>query len=245
MKLNTKRTLFVGLAFMIICMFWGVYDVVVPKMLVNTFGLGHTASGVVMALDNVLALFLLPFFGSLSDKCTSKYGKRTPFIVVGTILAACLVTGVAIFDGIQLNMLTANNIPVVVRDNFATQELYDIAWAARQAQVWELTKSNIFYLIALVGMLLLVLVSMATFISPAVALMPDVTPKPLRSKANAIINLMGTFGGIISLGLLAVLAKDFHSYVLVFAVIAVLMIGGLIFFLFKVNEPKLVEIMHE
>ena len=117
MKLNTKRTLFVGLAFMIISMFWGVYDVVVPKMLVNTFGLGHTASGVVMALDNVFALFMLPFFGSLSDKCTSKYGKRTPFIVFGTIAAACLVTGVAIFDGIQLNILNANNIPAKKTSN--------------------------------------------------------------------------------------------------------------------------------
>ncbi|MDD3422499.1 MAG: MFS transporter, partial [Bacilli bacterium] len=121
----------------------------------------------------------------------------------------------------------------------------DAAWATRQSMVAQVTQSNIFLLVAFIGVLLLVLVAMATFRSPAVALMPDVTPKPLRSQANAIINLMGTAGGIIALGLMAVLSKDFKEYVLLFAVLAVLMLVFLALFLWKVNEPKLVETMHQ
>ena len=44
--------------------------------------------------------------------------------------------------------------------------------------------------------------------SPAVALMPDLTPKPLRSKANAIINLMGTLGAVYTLGIVILLVND-------------------------------------
>lgn len=245
MKLNVKRTFFVGFAFLLICLFWNVYDAVVPKMLVNTFGLSQTWSGLIMALDNILALFLLPFFGSLSDKTNTKRGKRTPFIIIGTITAAVLVTGIALIDLAQLNEITAAGITPVLRADFATQEAFDAAWAARQAQIVTHTQTNSFLLIAFLGVLLLVLVAMATFRSPAVALMPDVTPKPLRSEANAIINLMGTAGGIIALGLMAVLSKDFHNYVGLFIAVAVLMLVFLLIFLWKVNEPKLVEIMHE
>ena len=55
-------------------------------------------------------------------------------------------------------------------------------------------------LVGFVVVLGLLLVAMGTYRSPAVALMPDVTPKPLRSRANAIINLMGAVGGIIVSG---------------------------------------------
>ena len=92
-------------------------------------------------------------------------------------------------------------------------------------------------------MLLLVLVAMAIYRTPAVSLMPDVTIKPLRSKANAVINLMGTIGGIIALGLMSFLSVDYHSYMLLFIVIGLLMIIMLAVFMWKVNEPKLVEEM--
>ncbi len=245
MKLNTKRTVFVGFAFLLICMFWGVYDAVIPKMLVNSFGLSQTWSGVIMALDNVLALFLLPLFGTLSDKTKHKRGKRTPFIIIGTIVAAVLVTGVALLDLAQLKEIAAAGIVPVLRADFATQEAFDAAWAARQTSLMQVTSANAFLLVAFIGILLLVLIAMATFRSPAVALMPDVTPKPLRSQANAIINLMGTAGGIIALGLMAVLSKDFQNYILLFVILAVLMLAFLVIFLAKVNEPKLVEIMHK
>ncbi len=249
MKLNVKRTFYVGFAFLLISMFWQVYDAVIPKILINSFGLNQTWSGFVMAFDNILALFLLPLFGSLSDKRDTKWGKRTPFIVMGTVIAALLITSVAIIDAAQLTALASESIEPVLRSQFVTgaagDVLFDAAWAARQAAVWDVTVANILYFVLFIGALLLVLIAMATFRSPAVALMPDVTVKPLRSKANAIINLMGTAGGIISLGVMAVLAKDFQSYVLLFLIIAVLMLGFLGLFLWKVNEPKLVSIMEE
>ena len=118
MKLQTKKVFFVGLAFFIICMFWQVYDNVISKMLINTFGLNQTWSGIVMALDNVFALFLLPIFGALSDKTKTKYGKRTPYIFVGTIIAAVFLVGVSLFDNLQMNKLEeANTGYVVTVDN--------------------------------------------------------------------------------------------------------------------------------
>ena len=90
MKLNYKRTIFVGFAFFLICAFWQAYDNTIPLILTNKFGLSQTASGGVMALDNVLALFLLPLFGAISDRCHSRLGRRTPFILIGTLAAAVI-----------------------------------------------------------------------------------------------------------------------------------------------------------
>ena len=167
MKLDHKRTVLVGLAFLSICAFWQMYDNIIPLILTNTFHLDETISGAIMAADNVLALFLLPFFGALSDKTSTRIGRRMPFIVGGTALAAVLM----------------NLIP-----------LLDDRYAANPG-----TGTLVLFIIVL-GLLL---VSMGTYRSPAVALMPDVTPKPLRSRANAIINLMGAVGGILYLGLAA------------------------------------------
>jgi len=87
MKLNYKRTFFVGLAFMSICAFWQVYDNVIPLILKDTFHVRDSYIGIVMAMDNVLALFMLPLFGKLSDKTRTKIGRRMPYILGGTILA--------------------------------------------------------------------------------------------------------------------------------------------------------------
>lgn len=80
MKLNYKRTFFIGLAFLSICAFWQMYDNIIPLILQKTFHLNETFTGAIMAADNVLAVFLLPLLGSLSDKVDTKWGKRTPFI---------------------------------------------------------------------------------------------------------------------------------------------------------------------
>ena len=93
MKLNNKRTVLVGLAFLSICSFWQMYDNVVPLILTKTFHLNETFSGGIMAADNILALFLLPFFGTLSDRTNTKIGKRTPYILLGTAAADPSVTG--------------------------------------------------------------------------------------------------------------------------------------------------------
>ncbi|MBQ3868838.1 MAG: MFS transporter [Clostridia bacterium] len=102
MKLNYKRTILVGFAFFLICLFWQAYDNTIPLILTNKFGMSQTWSGVIMALDNILALFLLPVFGALSDKVKTKSGRRTPFIMIGTILAAVLFVGLSITDAKQL-----------------------------------------------------------------------------------------------------------------------------------------------
>ena len=102
MKLNTKRTVLVGFAFFLICAFWQIYDVTIAMTLTNKFGLSQTASGVVMALDNILALFMLPLFGGISDRCKSKSGRRTPFVRTGTILAVAFLLLLSLADNAQL-----------------------------------------------------------------------------------------------------------------------------------------------
>ena len=87
MKLNYKRTLLIGLAFLSISAFWQMYDNEVPRILKNTFGMGDTLTGAIMAGDNILALVLLPVFGAISDKINTPIGKRMPFILVGTACA--------------------------------------------------------------------------------------------------------------------------------------------------------------
>lgn len=198
LKLNYKRTFFIGLAFLSIQSFWQLYDNIIPLMLQNTFGLGETLTGGIMAIDNVLALFLLPLFGAFSDKVDTRFGKRTPFIVVGTIISTIFM----IF------------IPL------ANEQ-----------------KSFIFFFISL-G---IVLLSMGTYRSPAVALMPDLTPKPLRSKANAVINLMGAVGGIITLILIRVLvpAEINPNYTSLFISVAGLMAITVVILLLTIREKEL------
>ena len=207
MKLNNRRTILVGLAFLSICTFWQMYDSVMTLILTDTFKLNETFAGAIMAADNVLALFLLPFFGALSDKTSTRIGRRMPFIVGGTALAAVLM----------------NLIP-----------LLDDRYAANPG-----TGTLVLFIIVL-GLLL---VSMGTYRSPAVALMPDVTPKPLRSKANAVINLMGSAGGILVLALGMVFAtsavrNSLMSYTGYFAVIAAIMLVALVIFMLTVREKE-------
>ena len=217
MKLNTRRTVLVGFAFMSICAFWQMYDSVVPLILTKTFALNETWSGAIMAADNILALFLLPLFGGLSDKVNTRIGRRMPFILCGTAGAVILM----------------NLLPVL--DN----KYYDITGGGSSG-------SAAFVRTAFIVVLGLQLVCMGTYRSPAVALMPDVTPKPLRSKANAIINLMGALGGILYLGVAAVLYSSSRigglahvDYTLLFAVVAAIMVGSVALLFFTVNEPKL------
>ena len=98
MKLNNKRTFLIGLAFFSICAFWQAYDFVIPLILKHRFSLGDDIAGFVMALDNILALFLLPLFGTLSDRCQSRLGKRMPFIVAGTVAASALMIALPFAD---------------------------------------------------------------------------------------------------------------------------------------------------
>lgn len=210
MKLNNKRTVLVGLAFLSICAFWQMYDNVIPLILTNTFHLNETFSGAIMAADNILALFLLPYFGKMSDATETGIGKRMPYILAGTAVAVLLL----------------NLLPV-----------FDNGYAASPSG---------FKLAAFVIALGLLLIAMGTYRSPAVALMPDVTPKPLRSKANAIINLMGAVGGIIYLGIAAVMYPNSKieglahvDYQPLFIVVALIMLVSVAVLYITVKEPRL------
>ena len=210
MKLNIRRTMLVGLAFLSICAFWEMYDFTTPLVLKNTYHLGDTWAGVVMAMDNILALFLLPFFGAVSDRCHTRIGRRMPFIVGGTAAAA----------GIILLMPTA-------------------------IKNWPLSG-----FLLLLGLLLL---AMGIYRSPAVALMPDVTPKPLRSKGNAVINLMGALGGLITLILVRVAVRTgvnaqgetVSDYSLLYYAVAALMIICIAVLFLTIREKALTAEMEK
>ena len=341
MKLNYKRTLLVGFAFFLICAFWQAYDTIVPLMLTNKFGLDQTWSGLIMSLDNILALFLLPLFGALSDRKDTRYGKRTPFIVIGTVCAVLFFVGLTFADNAQLAKLSQGtkdtywqqNYTVVNREyhsvtNNKVAETYTVHdYAAKvyfnksydqltdsekqQVQQWygdlsydsyyvynhaddsykvcvikeeggglfgktvyeyadgtpleegarttnaysslvsaaenqfahTVTQNNAGILAIFIIVLLLTLISMAVFRSPAVALMPDVTVKPLRSKANAIINLMGTAGGILVLLLGMVfgtgsVANQMMNYTWFVVTVCGIMLVALAVFAFTVKEKK-------
>ena len=188
MKLNYKRTFLVGFAFLSISAFWQMYDTIIPLILRDTYHMGDGAAGIIMSLDNIVALFLLPLFGALSDKV----GRRIPFIVGGTLGAVVLMMLLPVLDN-----------------------TYG-AWAP---------STSLIVFIVVLGALL---VTMGTYRSPAVALMPDVTPKPVRSKGNAIINLMGAVGGAFTLIVMKVLVFDGANgranYLYLFLAVAVLMV---------------------
>lgn len=230
MKLNYKRTLLVGFAFFLICTFWQAYDNIIPKILTDKFGMTHIQSGIIMALDNVLAVILLPVFGAVSDRHNGRRGRRTPFIFIGTLVSAAAFIGLSIVDNMQLAVISGGIS--------ATDDIL-----VRQAYTWQKTCENPMTLIFFMLLLFVVLISMSIFRSPAVALMPDVTPKPLRSKANAIINLMGSTGGILVLVIGIILGTGkpeniLMSYTMFFVIVAIIMLCALFIFMLTVKEPK-------
>ena len=276
MKLNYKRTICVGFAFFLICAFWQAYDNTVPLILTNKFGMSQAWSGVIMALDNILALFLLPLFGAISDKHSGKRGRRTPFILIGTIVAAIAFISLSLVDDAQLKNLdgaaaiddpaalrivyqkeadrtlkTPDGETFVLEDTFTEDEFAAITSQvtnaegktvtnhdytnyvvpARQAYAHQTTLQHPGALIGFIALLLVVLVAMATFRSPAVALMPDVTG-----------------GGILVLAIgmgfaTSSVRNSLMSYTAYFSVIAGLMVLALLIFRLTVNEPKFVAEM--
>ena len=192
-KLNVTRTILVGFAFFLISAFWQSYDKIVPIILTYRFDMPQWLSGIIMSLDNVFAVFMLPIFGALSDKISTRFGRRTPFILVGTVAAVVFYIFLSFAPSLALFII----------------------------------------------LLLFTLIAMATFRSPAVALMPDVTEKSLRSKGNAIINLMGTAGGIAVLGVgLFIKVGESHAknYPIYVGFVCAIMIAALVVFLLTVKE---------
>ena len=299
MKLNYKRTILVGFAFFLISAFWQAYDTYVPLILNNKFGMSQGASGFIMTLDNIVAVFLLPVFGALSDKCTSKHGRRKPFVLIGTVCAVIALVGLTVMDGVQLKNIQAvsqvddpaalvmiyesqadktlkdpDGNDIVIGDVFTVDEFSALRSTdpeiepeaksnrtkmndytryvvpARQAYIGDITDANPNALIVFIGILLVLLLAMSTFRSPAVALMPDVTIKPLRSKGNAVINLMGAAGGclVLALGIVLKTGKPNNimmSYTSVFMIVGGIMLAALFAFTLCVKEKKWVQEMQE
>lgn len=307
MKLNYRNTIYVGLIFLIISMFWQTYDLLIARTLIDKFGLNQTWSGIVMAFDNVMAVILLPLFGALSDKSNHKLGRRTPYIIVGTVLSAFAFMALAYTDNVQTLNIQATDIIenhydvafdsladvsetshwYLVVSNMTSEREYsyelgriskvkfdewetnikgqmliildsdsenldarelsiikDIYYRYLAERAWEVTSNNLPNLIIFAGILFIALISMTIFRSPAVALMPDITIKPLRSKANAVITLMGALGGIIAVYVIMLSGMNRHDYdnhVFVYIFIGVLMLVILGLFLWKVDEPELVK----
>ena len=295
LKLDYKKTIKVGFAFAIIQCFWVVYDYVIPLLIDNAFGLSNAMRGLIMGLDNLLALFMLPLFGKISDSCKSKYGRRTPFIVLGTLAAIVLMIFIPVTTASQLK--EAN----VIRNDLETRfiedaafrqekltEFYDDAESGENKyiskivfdelsgkiskeefvnlttddeagyfnrfakdgmnryindQVYnQVTKQHSVRLVFFILVLFLVLVAMGTYRSPAVALMPDVTPKTLRSQANAIINLAGGVGGAIAtITYMVGFLINENGYVGIYIANALSMGILLLCFIKLVNEPKMVD----
>ena len=210
-KLNYKRTFLIGLAFLSICSFWQMYDNIIPLILQNTYHLGETMTGAVMALDNVLAIFLLPVFGALSDKVRTNLGRRMPFIVAGTILAVIFMMLLPMIDNAEKARWSTG-------ESFSNQVIF-------------------------LAVLFFTLVSMGLYRSPAVALMPDVTPNHLRSRANAVINLMGAVGGVYALIMIKVLVGkgETPDYLPLFASIAAVMAIAVGILVITIRENKLRE----
>ncbi|MFW5780132.1 MAG: MFS transporter [Bacillota bacterium] len=312
LKLDFKKTIKVGFAFSIITIFWSSYDFVVPLLLDRAFGLSNAMRGFIMGLDNLLSLFLLPIFGRLSDKTKTRFGKRTPFIVIGTIATVVLMVFVPISANSQYKEATqfreeitqdltqdewgeiyesygdklyldSNNVDKQKFIEIGLTGKYDISSEGlfnktyydengekledEEAQIYleqneeyqrfcvsplnswlslqvneQITKQNTSRLIVYMIILFFVLVSMATFRSPAVALMPDVTPKPLRSPANAIINLMGGVGSALALVIYTVgfFISD-NPFIGIFACVGGGMLLLMTAFLLLVNENKFVK----
>jgi len=307
MKLNYRNTIYVGLIFFIISMFWQTYDMLIARTLIDKYGLNQTWSGIVMAMDNVMAVILLPLFGALSDKSNSKKGRRTPYIIVGTVLSAFAFMALAYTDYQQTLKIQATDIITYHYDvafdsevessershwfividhmeeerfnayqngNISYRKYQDFQTLIKNPMVnvlnnngdylntrdlsiikdtyykylseraWEVTASDSTNFIIFTSILFVALVAMAIYRSPAVALMPDITIKPLRSKANAVITLLGAAGGIVSIYIIMVSGLNKHAYdhhSIVYIMIGLLMLIVLGIFLLKVREPKLVK----
>lgn len=229
LKLNYKRTFLIGFAFFGILLLWQVYDSWCPTFLTDIFAnrmYGLTSAqlklsdpskilnvqwlvGIIMACDNLAALILLPIFGNLSDKTKSPIGKRMPFILIGTVVAA----------------IAFPFIPLFFHNNKIG---------------------------GMIVMMLIVLIFMMMYRNPAVALMPDITPKPLRAKANGIINIMGYLGGAFAtvLGIFLKLsdyinvtdrAQKMWIIEIPFIVASILMVISALVLFLTIKENKLAE----
>jgi len=196
MKLDIRKTFLLGLGFFAVSLVWPLYNIYVPIFL-RDFLDSQFQINAVMTLDNILAVSMIPFIASLSDRTHTRFGRRMPFLMIGIPLAAIAF----VFLPNYTSFLTFILIITVL--NF----------------------------------------SMAIFRAPTVALMPDITPAPLRSKANGIINFMGGLASVFVLIGGAVLYKRNPNYPFIFT--AIMMFFALFILMKFIKEPPIGEISAE
>lgn len=252
-KSYLKRTLWIGLAFFGILLVWQLYNSYCSPMLSFLFARHDYADavakatseaapgvvvdmkyllahgyivesdylniqwkvGIIMALDNIAALFIMPLFGHWSDKTKTRFGKRMPYIIIGSIVTAIVLPFVPMFFSLGMARTDAALMGMIV---------------------------------GMIAMMVLIIVFMMSYRSPAVALMPDLTPKPLRSKANGIINIVGYVGGAVGSVFAIVIPvtkyvdgsnKSLFMLEIPFLVCSVFLLVSLALLLWKVKENKL------
>lgn len=203
-KLDIGAVALASLPFMGMISFWQVYDGIVPKMLTNTFGLSNSLTGAIMAVDNVFGLFLLPVFGVLSDRCASKLGRRTPFILGGSAVAALAVPLIAIAN----NM---GSLPLLICS------------------------------------IILTLLAICAYRTMTVAVVADITPRPLRTKANSIQKVVGYAGTGLMLVAISVMVPKVErpDYLPLFILQGVFILAAAVAYGLFVREPGLVQKMRE
>lgn len=201
--LNTRAVMLASLPFMGMISFWQVFDGLVPKILTNTFGMDNAMTGAVMAVDNVFGLFLLPLFGILSDRCGSKLGRRTPFILAGSAIAMVSVPLIAVADGM-------GSLPL------------------------------------LIAAILVTLLAICMYRTMTVAIVADITPRPLRTKADSLEKIVGYAGtGVMLVAIALLVAKEGKpNYLPIFALQAVVIAASALVYARFVREPELVGQMH-
>ncbi|HKL74214.1 MAG TPA: MFS transporter [Clostridia bacterium] len=358
LKLNYPRTIKVGLGFCVVMIFWTVYNFVVPLLLEQAFGFTNTIRNIIVGIASAFCIFLLPFFGKKSDKCKSKWGRRSPFIVIGTAITivAMILIPLSVHSQLQKSAETrdvykdffmVSDSSVLTPDGTSTrEELLGTWWdsaekgdysfvdkftynklitkfsssesaRANYVKMYNPTIDNndpgfmglggspteyylyetyldgdnnlvtateptrisgeefktlndnygnylkfgadtytskavnskmqvgslIFFIIAL----LIIIISQTVIRTPAVSLMPDTTPSPLRSPGNAMINLIGGVGGAVGFLIYTVtfMYEDKLSlssqYWIIFGAMSIALAVVLVLFILLVKEKKWVK----
>ncbi|MFX1357092.1 MAG: MFS transporter [Promethearchaeota archaeon] len=143
--LNIKRTVLISLSFFTVLLAWGFFNFKVPLLLdevLGTFFLKDIVKGAIMAIDNLVAVFVQPFFGDLSDRTKSKIGRRMPYIIIGTTSSAIFfifIPWVRILAGLvliiflfDLAMSIYRSASIAILPDYTREEVYSKGSAIQQ-----------------------------------------------------------------------------------------------------------------
>jgi len=213
-----RRAVVLGFGLFGAQLMWMIYNTYMPIFLQSGnrafsgkagalgFGLTATATGFIMTLDNLAAFFIQPLMGPVSDRTRTRIGRRMPFILIFAPVAALA------FALIPIGPLF---IPPALNG-----QIKALGWQ------FALTMASAS----------LMLVAMAVWRTPLFALLPDLFPSRLRSRANAAVNLMSGFGSILAFVVGGLLYGIFKPLPFWFGSIITLAAVALLFM--KVREPK-------